>query len=58
MTNMSLYCDNSLLHKIEVHYLQRAEKFIWADPAPFVALLYSCKLYYYYYYYYYYITKN
>lgn len=34
--------------KFEVPYLCRAAKLIWADPAPFVALLYGFKLCYYY----------
>jgi hypothetical protein len=31
------FCDT----KLEVHYLRRAAKLIWGDPAPFVALLYT-----------------
>ena len=33
--------------KFEAHYLHRAAKFITADPAQYVALLYSIKLCYY-----------
>jgi hypothetical protein len=45
--------------KFEIHYLRRSGKLIWAEPAPFVAVLYIFQLcYYYYYYYYYYYTSK
>jgi hypothetical protein len=41
---VSLNCANFGCIKFEVHYLHRAAKLISADPAPFVASLYSFKL--------------